>query len=71
MKDAIVESVSFCCGKCKSDDLRKPGAVKTLSNRLYVVFVCHKCKASVPIEIDKIIAELYKKSLGPETGSVN
>lgn len=71
MKDQIVYSVTFHCAKCKSNDLQSPGAVRTLAERLYLVFTCGECGSSVPIEIDKIIAELYKKPLGSDSGSVN
>ena len=71
MNDKIVDSVTFFCAKCKGSDLRKAGAARTLANRLYLVFECHKCKAQVPIEIDKIVAELYKTPLVSPSGSVN
>ncbi|HEX9503637.1 MAG TPA: hypothetical protein VF974_04935 [Patescibacteria group bacterium] len=71
MKDKIVDMVQFFCKVCPSNDLRSPGAVKTLADRMYLAFTCDKCKGSVTIEVNSIVAELYSTPLGPESSRVN
>lgn len=67
----ITEVVSFGCSSCGGDNLKSVGAGKTRGNRIFLIFKCEGCGTQFPIEVDKVIAELYKKILVKGSKGVN
>lgn len=67
----VTDRVGFGCQACRSTQLVSLGAVRTDESKIYFVFLCENCGESVPIEVDKVIAELYSASLSPTSMSVN
>ena len=55
----VIEAVIFGCTSCKSDNLKSMGAVMTHDKKVYLMFNC-ECGEAVPIELDSVVAELYK-----------
>lgn len=70
-RHAITDKVSFVCTSCQKGNLLSDGAIRTNDNRIFVVFKCEDCRAMVPIELDKIVAELYSSELPVGSKMVN
>ena len=71
MANTITDRAFFRCPHCESTKLTSDGAARTDCNHIYLIFNCNDCAEAFPIEVDKVIAELYKAPMPQHSNLVH